>query len=445
MKKKAAAVAVSTLLSVSLLAGCSAPYTADTTAVYTSNPASTLSNTETVPPETTAPDPAEEALKAYNDFLQGKNKVSTSGCFEKDGGKSYLELHYGNYSIDDLKKAVRFDTASGSKMRYCIMDFGEDGISELALSLERLDHGEASVICVIAHEDGNLVMNALVEESDPNEYRLFESGYLKSDNMPARGIYKMSLISVASGGKCKEVFTFSEYLGVAATEIFKHLSKAEGTSIEEYEALAGDFLIREYIADGKVSFSVGRWSSDEAEKSLEEKFVAALKDMGAEEVTEERMTQLSATKSFTAKEATWTDQNGESTPSSSAGVVDVAGKFGITIYPNPDKPEYTALGNMVYVLNSGNGTDMRFVSDADDVTVILEKGSWDMNTDTFAPEKEMFNIQTKAGTIYQFNCVVGDVFPYYRLRAKKGTFSAEWLVLKSQDDSVTVIKSSMDE
>lgn len=445
MKKKAAAVAVCTLLSVSFLSGCSSPYTADTTAVYTSDPASTLSNTETVPPETTAPDPAEEALKAYNDFLQGKNKVSTSGCFEKDGGKSYLELNYGSYSIDDLKKAVRFDPSSGSKIRYCIMDFGEDGISELALSLERLDHGESSVICVIAHESGNLVMNSIIEESDPNEYRLFESGYLKSDNMPARGIYKMNLISVTSGGKSKEVFTFSEYLGVAATEIFKHLAKAEETSAGEYESLAGDFLIREHIADGKVSISVGRWSSDETDKSLEEKFVAALKSMGAEEVTEERMTQLSATKSYTAKEASWTDESGESTTPSSSGVVDVAGRFGITIYPNPDKPEYSSLGNMVYVLNSGNGTDMRFVSDADDVTVILEKGSWDMNTDTFAPEKEIFNIQTKAGTVYQFNCVVGDVFPYYRIRAKKGTFSAEWLVLKSNDDGATVIKSSMDE
>lgn len=445
MKRKAAAIAVCTLLSVSFLSGCASRYTADTTSVYTPDPASTLSNTETVPPVTTAPDPAGEALKAYDAFLQGKNKVSTSGCFEKDGGKSFFELNYGNYDLDDLKKAVRFDPATGSKLRYCIMDFGKDGISEMALSLERLGQSETSVFCVIAYESGNLVMNALVEESDPNEYKLFESGFLKSDDMPARGIYKMSLISIASGGKCKEVFTFSEYLGVAATGMIKHLAKAEGTSVEEYEALAGDFLIREHISDGKVSFSIGRWSSDETEKSLEEKFVSLLKSMGAEEVTEEQMTQLSATKSFTTKEVTWTDQNGENTTSSSAGFVDVAGRFGITIYPNPDKPEYSSLGNMVYVLNSGNGTDMRFVADADDVTVILEKGSWDMNTDTFAPEKEIFNIQTKAGTIYQFNCVVGDVFPYYRLRAKKGTFSAEWLVLKSQDDSAAVIRSSMNE
>ena len=85
---------------------------------------------------------------------------------------------------------------------------------------------------------------------------------------------------------------------------------------------------------------------------------------------------------------------------------------------------------------------MRFVCDSDDVTVILEKGAWDMNTDTFATEKEIFKVQAKAGLVYQFNCVPGDVFPYYRIRAVKGSFVAEWLVLKSKDNKVTVIKSS---
>ncbi len=446
MKKRAASAAVCTMLCVSLLSGCS-NITVDTTGVYTSSsdPSSpSVSNTETImPTETTAPDPAEEALKAYNDFIQGKMKVSTEGVFAKDSGKSFLGLEHGSYNIDEMKKAVKYDASTGSQARYVILDFGSDGICELALSLEKLDKSEASVVCIIAYENGTLVMNGIVEESSPDEYKLYETGYFKSDSMPARGIYKMNLIKVMTGGKCKDVFTFSEYLGVSVTEIIKHLSKGEGTSIAEYETLPGDFLVREYISDGDVTFSVGRWATTEGEKSLEEKFVAAIKAMGAEEVTEERMAQLSATKVFTTKEVNWTDCTGESSSPSSAGVADVAGRFGITIYPNPDKPEYSQLGNVVYVLCSGNGTDMRFVADSDDVTVILEKGSWDMNTDTFAPEKEVFNVQTKAGTVYQFNCVVGDVFPYYRLRAKKGNFSAEWLVLKSNDDSATVIKSSM--
>ena len=155
------------------------------------------------------------------------------------------------------------------------------------------------------------------------------------------------------------------------------------------------------------------------------------------------MMNLASAKKYISKDASWTTIKGEDETTSSAGVAEVAGMFSISVYPDPEKPEYTALGNVVTVLCSGNGTDMRFVCDKDDVTVILEKGFWNMNTDSFVKESELFNIQTKVGTVYQFNCVPQDVFPYYRLRAVKGNYSAEWLVLKSKDNSVTVIKASM--
>ena len=157
----------------------------------------------------------------------------------------------------------------------------------------------------------------------------------------------------------------------------------------------------------------------------------------------ENISNFALIKEYISKETKWTNVKAEEETTSSVGVAEVAGNFSISVYPDPEKPEYTALGNVVTVLCSGNGTDMRFVCDSDDVTVILEKGYWNMNTDSFVKESELFNIRTKTGTVYQFNCVPQDVFPYYRLRAVKGNYSAEWLVLKSKDNSVTVIKSSM--
>ena len=441
MKRRAAAIAACVTVSAVLFAGCSyfPALPSDFDPLFSSP---SVQKTETSPAETTAPDKNEEAVKAYADFILGKNKVSTSGCFEKDGGKSYLDLASGTFNLDELKKALRFDAASGSKANYAILDCGADGVNEMAISFDQLDHTQASVICLIGYEDGNLVMNSIIEESAPGEFKVYESGYLKSDTMPAKGVYKMVLLKSEAGGKTKEVFSFGDYLGPMAAEIVKHLSPEE--SIEGYHSIPDDFLIREYVSSGITLVSVGRYSPSEDQKSYEENFVSKLKTLGAEEITDERMNALTNTKDFTAKEVTWTDCTGEGTaPSTSAGIAEVAGKFSITIYPDPNNIEYSNLGNVVYVLNSGDGTDMRFTADTDDITVILEKGSWDMNTDTFAPESEVFNIQTKVGTIYQFNCVAGDIFPYYRIRAVKGNYSAEWLVLKTKDGSMTVIQSEM--
>ena len=286
-------------------------------------------------------------------------------------------------------------------------------------------------------------MNALLEQSRPDEYRLYEGGYLKSDVVTSDGVNKSVLIKIESGGKCSEVFTFNEYKGPVAKAVIRHLSKSEEETGEGFDGLPKEFIVREYISDGKIKISVSKYSENESEKKLEEQFVEKLKSLGAEEITLDEIMNLASAKEYISKETKWTTVKAAEETTSSVGVAEVAGNFSISVYPDPEKPEYTALGNVVTVLCSGNGTDMRFVCDSDDVTVILEKGYWNMNTDSFVKESELFNIRTKTGTVYQFNCVPQDVFPYYRLRAVKGNYSAEWLVLKSKDNSVTVIKSSM--
>ncbi|MBQ5423382.1 MAG: hypothetical protein IIU27_05825, partial [Clostridiales bacterium] len=161
MKRKAAVIAACVTVNALLFTGCSCfpALPSDWNPSFT---ATSAQMTQTAPTETTAPDRNEEAVKAYADFILGKIKVSTSGCFEKDGGKSYLDLAYGTFNLDELKKALRFDAASGSKASYAILDCGGDGVGEMALSFDSLDHTQASVICLIGYEDGNLVMNSLI-------------------------------------------------------------------------------------------------------------------------------------------------------------------------------------------------------------------------------------------------------------------------------------------
>ena len=448
MKNNAVKTALCACLSVVLLAGCSYfPATMPTFFPTGSNNPTAVTGTapsaQTAPSETTAQDPSKAAEAAFEDFISGKIKVSTAGCFEKEGGKSYLDLTYGLYSFDELKKAVRFDAASGSKARYSILNCGDDNVPELAVCLEMLDKGESSVICLIGYEGGELIMNALIEEKVPNEYRLFDSGYMESGMIPSKGIFKKVLIKVEAGGKCSEVFTCIDYTGNAAAAIIKHLSKSEEVTTEGFEALPENFLVREFISDGQIVVSVSNWSEAGEQRDLEEKFIAKLKSLGAEEVSETKMQELISTRDYTLKETIWKDCDANASDPTTVGIANAAGNFSITVYQDPESSEYTGLGNVVHVLCSGNGTDMRLVCDSDDVTLILEKGAWDMNTDAFAPEIEIFNVNAKSGTVYQFNCVAGDVFPYYRLRAVKGSFNAEWLVLKSKTGSVTVIKSSM--
>lgn len=448
MNGKVMKTAACALLGAFFLSGCSylpakAPEltTADqrtlSSEIQTSDPSA-----QTAPSDTTAPNPADAAVKAYTDFISGNNKVSTSGCFDKDSGRSYFDLTYGTYSLEEMKKAVRFDSGFGSTARYVVIDCGKDGMPELAVCLELLDHGTSSVICIIGYDNGTLVMNSIIEEKVPNEYMLYDSGYIESATIPFRGMYKMVLIKVENGGKCSEVFTYSEYQGSLAANIIKHLRKSEEETGTGFENIPNDFIVREFVSEGKVVISVGEWSGSESDKALEEQLVSRLKTLGAEVVSDEKMKELASTKEYLTKEVAWTDCSSETAATSSAGIAKVAGNFQITVYMDPESSEYTGLGNVVHALNSGNGTDMRFVCDSDDVTVILEKGAWDMNSDVFAPEREIFNVQVKAGLVYQFNCVPGDVFPYYRIRAVKGSFSAEWLVLRNKDNKMTVIKSS---
>ena len=447
--RKTALTAAAAFLCISLFTGCSyVPALVLPSDETTAQVTKVLSSeyevpTENVPDESKALDPAAAADKAYSDFILGKNKISTSGCFEKDQGRKYLDLGYGSYNFEELKKALRFDASSGSRARYALVHCGDNGIHEMAISFAHIDGGKASALCLIGYEDGNLVMNALLEQQRPDEYRLYDSGYLKSDVVTYDGVNKSVLIRIESGGKCSEVFTYNEYKGPVAKAIIRHLNKSEEESGEGFESLPNDFLIREYISDGKVKINVWCYSEYEYEKKLEEKFVEKLKSLGAEEIPFEDMMKLASAKEYISKDAVWTNCTGEDEAPSSAGAADVAGSFSISIYPDSEKPEYTALGNVVTVLCGGNGKDIRFVSDSDNVTVILEKGFWDMNTDSFVKEEEVFNIQTKTGTVYQFNCVPQDIFPYYRIRAVKGSYSAEWLVLNSKDNGVTVIKSSM--
>ncbi|MBO4449671.1 MAG: hypothetical protein J5777_03725 [Clostridiales bacterium] len=451
MKKITALTLAGTMLCTSLLAGCSyfpairLPETESkmTVIATSSNPSESVS--ETLPAETKITNPAEEADKAYADFLDGKIVLSTSGCFEKDGGKMYLDLGYGSYNFEDLKRALRFDAASGSRIRYALVHCGDNGIHEMAICFANIDGGKASALCLVGYEEGNLVMNALLEQQRADEYRLYDTGYLKSDTTTSEGVNKSVLIRIESGGKCSEVFTYNVYKGATAKAIIRHLSKTEEESSEGYEGLPNDFVVREYISEGKVKFNIdtAKFSTYEYEKKLEEKFIEKIKSLGAEEISIDEMVKLAEAKDYIQKEVTWTTIRSEEEAPSSAAVADVAGRFTLSIYMDPESPDYSALGNVVNVLCSGNGTDMRFVCDSDDVTVIFEKGYWDMNTDSFVKEKELFNIKTKTGTVYQFNCVPQDIFPYYRLRAVKGNYSAEWLVLKNKDNKVTEIKSSM--
>ena len=448
MKSKNVVIAACIMLSASVFAGCS--YFPPLTTNPVQAPAATTAaataqeTTQTAPVETTASNPAEAAIQAYADFILGKNSVSTAGCFEKDSGRYYIDLTYGTYTFDELKKALRYDSSTGSRARYVVLDCGGDGISEMAICFGNLAEGQYSAICMFAYQDGGLVMNAIIEQIRADEYRLYDSGYLRSETVTSAGINKTVLIKLENGGKCSEVFTYNEYKGPAAAGIIKHLTRSEEVSVDGYEQLPMDFFVREYISEGRVKFSIGKLSDSEDDKKLEEQLIDKLKSLGAEEISDEKMKELSAAKEYTVKEVTWTNCNEEdSTPTSSVGVAEVAGKFGITVYLNPESPEYSALGNVVTVLCSGTGTDMRFVCDSDDVTVILEKGSWDMNTDSFAAENEVFKIKTKSGTIYQFNCIAGDIFPFYRLRASKGNYNAEWLVLKTKDNNMMVINCSM--
>ncbi len=108
------------------------------------------------------------------------------------------------------------------------------------------------------------------------------------------------------------VFTENDYHGTAATAIAYDLRKDGNPAMSNYDGLVSHFLVREYVADGRVKIAVSNWSNDPAIRKNEEKLVGELVKLGAEKISGAEMEKLCSLAPYEADVVTWKDWIGES-------------------------------------------------------------------------------------------------------------------------------------
>ena len=123
--------------------------------------------------------------------------------------------------------------------------------------------------------------------------------------------------------------------------------------------------------------------------------------------------------------------------------------FRLTIYTDLYSEEYQELGNAQMWLSGFSeeteGKKIRFCSDVDDVYVTLEQGEWMEAPLYFRPVDCMFNVETKAGKVYEFDGYLAECIPLYRITAFKGDKTAVWYLMEDGKDGKQVFEVAGEE
>ena len=78
--------------------------------------------------------------------------------------------------------------------------------------------------------------------------------------------------------------------------------------------------------------------------------------------------------------------------------------------------------------------NLRFVSDTDGVRVSVYYGKTEEDF-SFATERRVARVVTRAGQVYEFKAFLGETVPYYRVVAEKGNYVGAWDVMANMRDA----------
>lgn len=128
---------------------------------------------------------------------------------------------------------------------------------------------------------------------------------------------------------------------------------------------------------------------------------------------------------------------------------DESGNLLITLY-NADSDEYHALQGIIESINTGIESDygmngFRFVSPNSNVKVRLEGILWSSLVNDFETDYTYFEIETEKDKIYEFDCVVTETIPDFRLVAEYGDMKSTYYFAMDGESVENVVEMTDDE
>ena len=192
MNRKNVVRVLGIMMTVPMLAGCGKIQTKPVSEnpvekTETDETVEVTEGTENVPAETTeatwAPeDELPDTEADFKAFLEGSAKATTAESLKRDyeianEQDTYGGLSYGEYTLEELRRAVAKNQATEAAVKYTMLDCNHDGIDELFVRFEALNSSFLSWTGVIRDTEDGLQICSSYEDGYRSYADLYKSGY----------------------------------------------------------------------------------------------------------------------------------------------------------------------------------------------------------------------------------------------------------------------------
>ncbi len=245
-------------------------------------------------PADTVEEPADDENKeldmprsdAYEMFLAGEMDV-TVWEDPNDPYAQYMIPAKGTYSYDELIDAILGEYPGEYDVKYTMFtpDLGEEGDDVFVLYLENHDPSFYSWIGFIAYDTDGLNMRYCKEFGYRSFFDLYYDGYVLTGGSNGAGAQDFNCHCVLPDSSLRTLFKsshlYSSWCGDITWTLDPDMDYELRPTLTYDSGLEMKVL---YFGDNDVRFTVSGYSDNKAVKTEEERFIQAIKDMGAVEI-----------------------------------------------------------------------------------------------------------------------------------------------------------------
>ena len=223
---------------------------------------------------------------AYEMFLAGEMDVNVLEDPD-DPYAQYMIPAKGTYSYDELIDAILGEYPGKYDVKYTMFtpQLGEEGDDVFVLYLENHDPSFYSWIGFIAYDTDGLNMRFCQEFGYRSFFDLYYDGYVLTGGSNGAGAQDFNCHCVLPDSSLRTLFKsshlYSTWCGDITYQLDPDMDYELRPTLTYDSGLEMNVL---YFGDNDVRFTVSSYSDNKSIKAEEERFVQAIKDMGAVEI-----------------------------------------------------------------------------------------------------------------------------------------------------------------
>ena len=234
---------------------------------------------------------------AYEMFLAGEMDVTVLED-PNDPYAQYMIPAKGTYSYDELIEAILGEYPGKYDVKYTMFtpQLGEEGDDVFVLYLENHDPSFYSWIGFIAYDTDGLNMRFCQEFGYRSFFDLYYDGYVLTGGSNGAGAQDFNCHVVLPDSSLRTLFKsshlYSTWCGDVTYQLDPDMDYELRPTLTMDSKLEMNVL---YYGDGDVRFTVSSYSDNKSIKAEEERFIQAIKDMGAVEIDRDEYDSLTST------------------------------------------------------------------------------------------------------------------------------------------------------